>query len=148
MTEEWAEAMRMKIENEFAKANDAMEELFSGGSSFDTIRAKMDMLDAQQEDYLTKTNQVYETEKLAREAAMAADKAASSTAKAKLKAFEDETKALQTNTKLSQLELDLQRAKYEELLAEIALEDAQNAKSTVRLTQDSEGNFGYVYTAD
>jgi hypothetical protein len=34
------------------------------------------------------------------------------------------------------------------LLAEIALEDAQNAKSTVRLTQDSEGNFGYVYTAD
>jgi hypothetical protein len=33
-------------------------------------------------------------------------------------------------------------------LAEIALEDAQNAKSQVRLTRDSEGNFGYVYTAD
>jgi hypothetical protein len=56
MTEEWAEAMRMQIENEFAKANDAMEKLFSGGKSFDTIRAEMDMLDAQQEDYLTKTN--------------------------------------------------------------------------------------------
>jgi hypothetical protein len=34
------------------------------------------------------------------------------------------------------------------LLAEIALEEAQNAKSTVRLQRDSEGNFGYVYTAD
>jgi hypothetical protein len=33
-------------------------------------------------------------------------------------------------------------------LAEIALEEAQQAKSTVRLTRDSEGNFGYVYTAD
>jgi len=33
-------------------------------------------------------------------------------------------------------------------LAEIALEEAQNAKSTVRLQRDSEGNFGYVYTAD
>jgi hypothetical protein len=33
-------------------------------------------------------------------------------------------------------------------LAEIALEEAQNAKSTVRLQRDAEGNFGYVYTAD
>jgi hypothetical protein len=28
------------------------------------------------------------------------------------------------------------------------LEDAKNAKSTVRLTRDNEGNFGYVYTAN
>jgi hypothetical protein len=34
------------------------------------------------------------------------------------------------------------------LLAEIALEEAQNAKATVRLQRDAEGNFGYVYTAD
>jgi hypothetical protein len=33
-------------------------------------------------------------------------------------------------------------------LAEIALEDAQNAKSVVRLQRDAAGNFGYVYTAD
>jgi hypothetical protein len=34
------------------------------------------------------------------------------------------------------------------LLAEVALEDARNAKSTVRLKRDSAGNYGYVYTAD
>jgi len=33
-------------------------------------------------------------------------------------------------------------------LAEIALEEAQNAKSTVRMMQDSEGNWSYVYTSD
>jgi hypothetical protein len=33
-------------------------------------------------------------------------------------------------------------------MAEIALEEAQQSKSTVRLQRDSEGNFGYVYTAD
>jgi hypothetical protein len=49
---------------------------------------------------------------------------------------------------LSQYELDIQKAKYDLLLAEIALEEAQDAKSTVRLQRDSEGNFGYVYTAD
>jgi len=30
----------------------------------------------------------------------------------------------------------------------MALEDAKNAKSTVRLQRDNEGNYGYVYTAD
>jgi len=62
--------------------------------------------------------------------------------------FIKETNELQNQTKLSQYELDIQQAKYDLLLAKIALEEAQNAKSTVRLQRDSEGNFGYVYTAD
>jgi hypothetical protein len=33
-------------------------------------------------------------------------------------------------------------------VAEIAMEEAQNAKSQVRLTRDSEGNYSYTYTAD
>jgi uncharacterized membrane protein YgcG len=40
------------------------------------------------------------------------------------------------------------RKRYELKLAELALEEAQNAKSEVRMTRDSEGNWGYVYTAD
>jgi hypothetical protein len=59
-----------------------------------------------------------------------------------------ETKALQEQGKLSKFELEMQQEKYNLLVAEIALEEAQNAKSTVRLQRDSEGNFGYVYTAD
>jgi hypothetical protein len=34
------------------------------------------------------------------------------------------------------------------LVAEIALQDAQNAKSTVRLSRTADGGFGYIYTAD
>jgi hypothetical protein len=37
---------------------------------------------------------------------------------------------------------------YKQLQAQIALEEAQNAKSVVRLSRDNEGNYGYVYTAD
>jgi hypothetical protein len=44
--------------------------------------------------------------------------------------------------------LSIQQAKYDLLVAEIALEEARFAKSTVRLQRDSEGNFGYVYTAN
>jgi hypothetical protein len=62
--------------------------------------------------------------------------------------FISETQQLQNKNKLSQYELDIQQAKYDLLLAEIALEEAQSAKSVVRLQRDAEGNFGYVYTAD
>jgi hypothetical protein len=76
------------------------------------------------------------------------DKTSNSIAKNRLKQFINETDQLQNQNKLSKYELEIQEAKYNLLLAEIAAEEAQSAKSTVRLQRDSEGNFGYVYTAD
>jgi hypothetical protein len=55
---------------------------------------------------------------------------------------------LASGEEMSRYDLEHLQKKYELELAKIALEEAQNAKSTVRLTKDSEGNFGYVYTAD
>jgi hypothetical protein len=49
---------------------------------------------------------------------------------------------------MSQYDLDYLRKKYDLRVAEIALEEAQNAKSQVRMQRDAEGNWGYVYTAD
>jgi hypothetical protein len=83
-----------------------------------------------------------------RAANKALDETDNKVAKQKLKNFISETQNLQENNRLSKVELEIQQAKYDLLLAEIALEEAQNAKSTVRLSRDSEGNFGYVYTAD
>jgi hypothetical protein len=47
---------------------------------------------------------------------------------------------------MSEYDLEYLQAEYDLRLAEIALEDAQRAKDTVRLSRDSEGNFSYVYT--
>ena len=52
------------------------------------------------------------------------------------------------NVKMSEYELKNLQAQYELRLAEIALEDARNAKSEVRLTRDNEGRWGYMYTAN
>jgi hypothetical protein len=49
---------------------------------------------------------------------------------------------------MTKFEVDTLRAKYDLRLAEIALEEAQNAKTQVRMTRDSQGNWGYTYTAD
>ena len=147
-TEEWSEAMRAVVENKLAELAKSLEEALTGGTSFDQINLQLERAVSLQEEYLTTTNQIYETNKLMRTAQQAIDKSTNSVAKQRLKDFIKETDQLQDKAKLSQYELEIQQAKYNLLLAEIALEDAQNAKSTVRLQRDSEGNFGYVYTAD
>ena len=147
-TKEWAEAMKATVENELSGLADTLEKALTGGISFDELSQSMERASSLQEEYLTATNQIYETTKLMRTAQNAIDSTTNSVAKEKFKNYINETKQLQNQTKLSQYELDIQQAKYDLLLAEIALQDAQNAKTTVRLTRDAEGNFGYVYTAD
>ena len=49
---------------------------------------------------------------------------------------------------MSKYDLEYLQKQYDLEVARIALEEARNAKSIVRLRRDSEGNFGYTYTAD
>ena len=147
-TEEWAEAMKEVIEAELGELAQTMEESLTGGTSFDELLTSMERRSSLQEEYLTTTNKIYETNKLMRQAQQEIDKSTNAIAKKKLQSFINQTDALQDQTRLSQYELDIQKAKYDLLLAEIALEEARNAKSTVKLSRDSEGNFSYVYTAD
>ena len=144
----WAESEKAILENTLADLGEELEKALTGGLSFDQLNTSMERAASLQEEYLTSTNQIYETTKLMRVAQSEIDKSTSSVAKSKMKSFINETKALQDQGKLSKFELEIQQAKYDLLVAEIALEEAQNAKSTVRLQRDSEGNFGYVYTAD
>lgn len=63
--------------------------------------------------------------------------------------LETEIEQLQEQeAKLSEYDLNYLRLRYESKLAEIALEEAQAAKSQVRMSRDNEGNYSYVYTAD
>ena len=147
--EAWGEALRAVLDNELSRLGQDLENSLTGAfGSFDAMDAAFERRNSLQEEYLTTTNKIYETNKLMRTAQQEIDKTTNQMAKTKLKQFINETSALQQQGRLSQYELDIQQAKYDLLLAEIALREAQNAKSTVRLRRDSEGNFGYVYTAD
>jgi hypothetical protein len=65
-TEEWAEAMKAVVENELAELANTMEESLTGGTSFDEMLTSMERRSSLQEEYLTTTNQIYETNKLMR----------------------------------------------------------------------------------
>lgn len=65
-----------------------------------------------------------------------------------LKALLTEIEGLQASgQEMSEYDLELLQKRYEYEKALADLEDARNAKQTVRLQRDRNGNWGYVYTA-
>lgn len=99
--------------------------------------------------YLSNSKKIYELNKLNRTILQDISKTDNVAVKSKLKDVLEEVNALQnSNAQMSEYELKTLQAKYDLRVAEIALEEAQEAKSQVRLVRDNEGNWGYMYTAD
>ena len=155
---EWAENIRAKVEFELTEAAKTVEKNYLESfkdiegniqfSSYDEVLTAMERKSLLQEDFLTSTNKTYELNKMINQLERDALKTDNVRAKQKLESFKTELKNLQQSGKLSKAELDIKQREYELTLAEIALEEAQNAKSVVRLTGTADGGFGYVYTAD
>ena len=144
----WTESLKEVVLNELEGFDKEFANAMLGDMTFDEMAQNLQYAQSLQEEYLTDTNKIYETNKLINEAQKQIDATTNDVAKQKLKNFIDQTKELEKQNKLSKFELDIRKAEYDVMLAEIALQEAQQAKSAVRLRRDSEGNFGYVYTAD
>ena len=137
--------MRDTLDKELAKDIFGNNSIYS---SLSDVVNQIDRLSASQEEYLTDTNKVYETNKLIRQTQQAMDKTTNTQAKRQYNDYIKYLEKLQDGAKLSAFELSIAQADFELLQAKIALQEAQEAKDTVRLTRDAEGNFGYVYTAN
>ena len=147
--EEFLSKAALVHENNRNKIYQQYEQTLTGQyGSFDNLDKSMERKKSLTDEYLTKTNQIYETNKMLRSLQQDIDKTDSSIAKKELNDFAKKITALQNIEKLTKNDLELAKAKYEILKAEIALREAQIAKSTVRLRRDNEGNYGYIYTAD
>lgn len=136
------------LDNNLAKAQKALESLLTGGSSISEMLENLDRLSKSQEEYLTKTNQLYETNKLIRQAQQDMDSNDSALAKKKYQDYIKYVEQLEEQGKLSEYELTIAQAKYEILQAELALEEAKSSKDSMRLVRDASGNWDYVYTAN
>ena len=103
-TEEWAQALKAVVENELEGLARELEKAFTAnfGNSFEAMNTQMERAKSLQEEYLTTTNQVYETNKLIRQSQQEIDKTTNSVAKRRLKDFINETEQLQNKNKLIQ----------------------------------------------
>lgn len=146
--EAFGETINLILTTSLEKAMKDYEHALTNGMGFDQLNDSLSRLSTYQDEYLTKTNQIYEASKLQHQLNQDIEKTNNQTSKRMLKSFQSEIDSLREKDELSNLELEIAKAKYKMLQAQIALEEAQQAKSTVRLSRDSEGNYGYVYTAD
>lgn len=118
-------------------------------NSFDEMSSLLDQRKTIAAEYVPEYKKIYELNKLNRNLAKEIDKINDVSKTKKLKDLQDEINAkMREGVQLSEYDLEYMQKKYDLRLAEIALEDAQAAKTTVRLQRDSSGNYSYVYTAN
>ena len=146
--EAFGEAAQQQYENTVNQIMKEYEDAVTSGKGFDWMNAQMEHLQLKDTEYLTETNKLYQTQKLIRQANLDLENTENKAVQNRLQSFIKETEELENQTNVSAYALGIQERKYQVLLAEIALQEAQNAKDQVRLQRDTEGNFNYVYTAD
>lgn len=137
------EAFDMAVDRAVQDFNDAIYSLGGVEGLLDAFQNAQETSDLMLEDY----QQIYELSKLSRDINNSIDDTENLAGKQKLKKLLGEINKLQEEgVEMSQYDLEYLQAEYQLRLAEIELEEAQNAKNTVRLQKDNEGNWSYVYT--
>lgn len=120
----------------------------SNGVGLDLLQDKYDHYIEQNKRYFDKVNEAYQVSAWYNKLQQDIDNTTNSAHKERLKALQEEINQRREGNKLSQYDLDILNAKYQVLQAQMALEDAQNAKNQIQLVRDSQGNWNYQYTAN
>lgn len=136
--------------------NNAIQSIFqevnnqiSDGKGLDNLKYEWDYVLEQSERYLDNVDKSYEISKLNSSINKQLSNTTSASTRQRLLDFQKkELDYLEKKDQLSQYDIDRSNKKLEILQAQIALEDAQNNKSQMRLRRDSQGNYSYQYVAD
>ena len=136
------EAFQHQIEQVIDNLNQSLGGLSDLRESFDRAQE----VDAQ---YIDDYQKIYELSKLTRQVNASIDETDNVKAKKALMEYQQKINEYQADgVQMSEYELEYLQKQYDLELAKIALDEAKDAKSQVRMARDSEGNYGYVYTAD
>lgn len=140
-----AEAFNNEIEIIF---KDLEERIAGVGNSIQDLADAYSYYQEEQSRYVTSARELYEVNKLNRQIEKTMNETSSKVNKNLLAALQERINKQSELNELTEYDIEMNQLQYELLLKKIALEEAQNAKSTVRLTRDSGGNYVYQYTAD
>ena len=117
--------------------------------SLEQLQNNFDRQKEIQELYIPTYEKIYELTKLTRDINNSIDDTDNLWSKQELAKLQDEiNQKMEDGVELTEHDVEELRKRYELKLAEAALEEAQDAKRTVRMSRDNEGNWSYVYTAD
>ena len=120
-----------------------------GGTDLDWIETEWELIERNSEQYLDNVNAAYETQKLqAKYIELLDGETNLHNQQLITEQMNQQLDYLREKDKLSEYDVAYANAQLEILQKRIALEDARNNKSQMKLKRDSQGNYGYVYTAD
>ena len=149
----WEEALQASADR-YAQAVDNIIEEFSDRiaglyGSLDELQEAYDRASDIDSQYLEDYEQIYQLSKLTRDINNSIDDTDNIAAKEEYRDLLEEINQIEEDgTKLSEYDLEVLQKKFELRQAQIALEEAQNAKSSVGMVRGEDGNYSYVYTAN
>lgn len=133
------------IKNIFEELNNKV----TNGAGLEYVKEEWDLINKNSEQYLDNINAMYGIEQLASKYQQAIDNTDSVSAQRKLNdLMTKELAALKEKDKLSEYDVERANKKYEIALKQIALEEAQQNKTSMRLRRDSQGNYSYQFVAN
>lgn len=142
-----ADAFQSNMEAAVRDVGEIMSGGLAGGlAELEDAFAKMN---EQDQNYVDDYEKIYQLTKMTRDLNDKIDNTSNVRAQKELLKYQKElNNLLESDQEMSSYDLDYLQKKLDLKLAEIALDEAQNAKSQVTMRRDSEGNYNYVYTAD
>ncbi len=135
--------------NSINKVFDELNDKVTNGLGLDYINDEWDLINQNAEQYLDTVNSMYAIQDLENKYLEALDATDSIGAQQKLNdLMNEQLAALREKDKLTQYDVDRANMLYDIALKEIALQNAQQNKSKMRLRRDSQGNYSYQYVSD
>ena len=143
------EVVRESYENTINSIADDLDNFMAGAAgSMEYLQEQYGYFQEEQERYVSTSKELYEVSKLNRDIEGTLATTTSSAAKEALKALQEKINKQSELNELTEYDIEMNQLQYQLLLARIKLEESQNAKDTVRLTRDENGNYAYRYTAN
>ena len=148
LTESTIDAALTRYENRINKIFDDAEKR-AAGMSFEDADKEWESFSTYDSEFLDDINRAYGINDFKDRAEDAINSTNSIKAQEILNALkDDELNKLKEKNKLTQYDVDRANKMLDITLKQIALEEAQNNKSKMRLRRDSQGNYSYQYVAD
>ena len=147
--EETLEAAQDLFEMRVEMAVAVLSNALSPFETLEDFQDKYEKAKTVNEEYLDDAERLYELNKLNRQLNLQLADTNDLLAKQKLRDIQQEIHDLQADgVQMSQYDLEYLQKKYDLQLAEIALMEQQNSKTSMRLVRDAAGNWTYTYDAD
>lgn len=139
-----------KYSNVMSKIINDLNQKITGGKGLDYVSEEWDLINREADQYLDTINAGYAIQKLENEINQSLNDLQGNVAaqQALNKLRDEELQKLKDKEKITEYDVERAELMYQIALKQIALEQAQQNKSSMRLRRDSQGNYTYQYVAD